>query len=264
MRRLRVSVLGLMALVLAVAVGIAALRFASPVWAGIVLLPTLGVMALSVLGTILRRGPGRAFWLGFALLGWGYMALAAGSWWDRSVNRPELVTTMLLDRIFPIARIDQDPVAQSPIFAPLLAARDDRSQAILAQLDKPISLPFPRATPLEDVLRYIKQATAGPTLPSGILIYIDSIGLDEVGKTESSPVKINVEGVPLRTSLDLLLAQLNLSYRIRDGILMISAKGYEEDAAESFRRVGHCLFALLAAGIGGFAGRAIHATHDES
>ena len=49
---------------------------------------------------------------------------------------------------------------------------DPKSQAILAKLDKPISMPFNEDTPLEDVLKYIKQATTTLDLP-GIPIYVD-------------------------------------------------------------------------------------------
>ena len=65
--------------------------------AGAVLLLTLGAFALAVLAVVYRRGERRAFWLGFALFGWGYMALTAGAWWDRGADRPTLITSLILD-----------------------------------------------------------------------------------------------------------------------------------------------------------------------
>ena len=38
-----------------------------------------------------------------------------------------------------------------------------------------------------------------------------------------SPVHINLEGVPLRTSLRLIVEQLRLSYYVRDGNVIISS-----------------------------------------
>ena len=47
---------------------------------------------------------------------------------------------------------------------------------------------FPNETPLEDVLKYIKQATQGPN-DAGIPIYVDPQGLQEADKTLTSPIR---------------------------------------------------------------------------
>jgi hypothetical protein len=60
--------------------GIAALQDAPETWAGIVLLLTLGLLAVSVLGVIYRRESRRAWWVGFALFGWGDAALTLAPW----------------------------------------------------------------------------------------------------------------------------------------------------------------------------------------
>ena len=94
--------------------------------------------------------------------------------------------------------------------------------AILTMLDKPISMSFGNETPLEDVLKYIKVATKGPN-DNGIPIYIDPEGLQKANKSMTSPVTIDLEGVPLRTTLRLVLKQLGLRYAVKDGILAITA-----------------------------------------
>ena len=43
-----------------------------------------------------------------------------------------------------------------------LLDRDPKTKAILAKLDEPISMSFANETPLEDVLKYIKQRHPGP------------------------------------------------------------------------------------------------------
>jgi len=43
---------------------------ASAAWVAIAATITLGLLLTAVLGAVLRRGPARAFWLGFALFGW--------------------------------------------------------------------------------------------------------------------------------------------------------------------------------------------------
>ena len=82
---------------------------------------------------------------------------------------------------------------------------------------------FNEETPLEDVLKYIKQATTTKTYV-GIQIYLDPEGLKETDTTTASTVRnIDLEGVPLKTTLRLMLRQLGLAYCVRDGVVMISS-----------------------------------------
>ena len=76
MRGFRFRIGSLMGIVLVLAIGFAALKNASATWASAIFLLTCGVLGLAVIGAICRRGADRAGWLGFALFGWGYMALA--------------------------------------------------------------------------------------------------------------------------------------------------------------------------------------------
>jgi len=99
---------------------------------------------------------------------------------------------------------------------------DPKSLAVLKKLDEPVSMSFANETPLADVLAYIKSATAGPK-DTGIPIYVDPIGLQEADITMTSPVTVDMEGVPLRQILYLLLAQLNLTYQVDHGFVFITA-----------------------------------------
>jgi hypothetical protein len=99
--------------------------------------------------------------------------------------------------------------------------KDPKSRQILAKLDEPIAMPFVNEAPLEDVLKYIRTATTTPNF-SGIPIYVDPIGLQEAEKTTTSPVTMDLEGVPLKITLKLMLKQLGLAYCVRDGVLIIS------------------------------------------
>jgi hypothetical protein len=76
MRIVRFPIAGLMGTILVVAIVLAALRNASQTWAGVTFLLTCGVLCLAVVGVVCRNGSERAWWLGFALFGWGYLALA--------------------------------------------------------------------------------------------------------------------------------------------------------------------------------------------
>ena len=103
------------------------------------------------------------------------------------------------------------------------AARD---QAIRNQLEERISMPFPNDTPLDDVKKYIEQSTQDDAagIPKGIPVYVDPAGLQAADKTMAATIAINLEGIPLRTTLRLLLDQINLTYSVDAGLLLIGAK----------------------------------------
>jgi RNA polymerase sigma factor (sigma-70 family) len=103
-------------------------------------------------------------------------------------------------------------------------ADDRRNKAINAKLEERISMNFPNDTPFEDVKKYIEQSTQDEAagLPIGIPIYIDPKALKQVNKTMASTITINVEGVPLRTTLRLILDQIDLVYKVEDGLLIIT------------------------------------------
>jgi hypothetical protein len=115
-----------------------------------------------------------------------------------------------------------------------LLNRDERTKAILTQLGERLTMSFPQETPLEDVLKYIKSNTQSEELdlPSGIPIYVDPIGLQEAEKTLASPVTLDLEGIPLKTSLRLILKQLDLTYTVKDGLMTITSEKADDQPTE--------------------------------
>ncbi len=104
-----------------------------------------------------------------------------------------------------------------------IEAPDDQSQRIVAELGKSVNMSFPTDTPLDDVLKYIRATTKGPAFPDGLPIYVDPIGLQEAERSLNSTVVMDVGQVPLRTSLKLILKQIGLTYRVKDGLLTITS-----------------------------------------
>jgi hypothetical protein len=107
------------------------------------------------------------------------------------------------------------------------------------KLQMKVAMPFANETPLEDVLKYIQAATSedGPGKGEadknaakgepkfGLQIYVDPVGLQEAEKTMTSPITMNLDGVPLSTTLGLVLKQLGLTYSVqKDGILVIDSE----------------------------------------
>ncbi len=105
--------------------------------------------------------------------------------------------------------------------------KDAKSRQVLAKLEEPISMSFAAETPLDDVLKYIKQATTTPTY-AGIPIYVDPIGMQEAERSLNSTVQLDLEGIPLRRTLQLLLTQLGLVYFVDDGMLVITSADSEQ------------------------------------
>ncbi len=139
-----------------------------------------------------------------------------------------------------------------------LAARDTgpKSKATLKKLEEPISMSFASETPLEDVLKYIRQATTTNN-SSSIPIYVDPKGLKDAEATLQSAIRLDLEGVPLKTTLRLMLKQIGLAYCVRDGVLIISSvQGINEELREAQQEMEATDPQDAAAdGFGGGAGR---------
>ena len=115
-------------------------------------------------------------------------------------------------------------VAGGADFGPI-DANDDQSQKIMVELNKPLSMSFNEETTIEDVLKYIKQSTRGQAFANGIPMYVDPIGFSEADKTLASTVRnIDLEGIPLKRTLELILSQLDLTYTVKGGLLTITSK----------------------------------------
>ena len=108
---------------------------------------------------------------------------------------------------------------------------DARNKPIFEALEKPIPMHFPNDTPLSDVVTYVRKATEGRGLPKGIIIYVDPIGMEDADKTTTDTVTMDLEELPLKTTLRLLLKQLSLTYSVEDGLLTITSTASSGDVS---------------------------------
>ncbi|MCA9269024.1 MAG: hypothetical protein KDA41_11165, partial [Planctomycetales bacterium] len=95
-----------------------------------------------------------------------------------------------------------------------LAKRGGAEEKIFEALDQPTTLEFIEA-PLSDVIDYTKDL-------HGIEIQIDKRALEDVGIGTDTPITRNLKGITLRSALRLLLKDLDLTYVIRDEVLLIT------------------------------------------
>ena len=76
MRVPRFRIASMLSAILFVAVGFAALREANDQWDSVLFSLTLLLLLNAVLLAVHRTEGRRAFWIGFALFGWGYLSLS--------------------------------------------------------------------------------------------------------------------------------------------------------------------------------------------
>ena len=98
------------------------------------------------------------------------------------------------------------------------------SQALMARLEEPVRMPFANETPLSDVFAHIERATARRPDEPGIRILVVPEGLAEKERSLNSTIQMDLQGVPLKTSLRLMLDQLGLACAVRDGRLVIHSR----------------------------------------
>jgi hypothetical protein len=240
-------------LVLVTSVSLACARLEPGLWVGLTYLMTWWLIGLTALGALFGRGRRREFWMGATFFGAGFLFLVFNRHpYDEHNPQSFLPTVQFLEALRP--RLGN---ILSRFYA------DDQSTAvrnarILTTLERRVPMPFPQATPLEDVLKYIQDATRGPdgkTIP----IYVDPIGLAESEKTlRSDLMGIDLEDVELRTSLRLLLEPIDLDYTVRDGLLLITSREsmgvlLQDTDKDPLQIAGHCLIAVIAAVLGGLA-----------
>ena len=201
-------------------------------------------------GALVGRPRRREAWLGAALFGAGFMLLPFGRFAGDAWPRPP--TVEFLNELRPWLPAVANGLRADP--ASVTAANARIHQA----LNQTVPMHFLEETPLEDVLKAIKKATIGPD-GNGIPIYVDPLGVVESERPKTSPIRnLDFEGVPIRTSLRLCLEQLGLAYSIKDGLLLITSAELNDEsmrsaANDAYQVVGHCVLALIAAGIGGLA-----------
>jgi hypothetical protein len=105
------------------------------------------------------------------------------------------------------------------------ADEEPESQAIVAQLNRPRAVRFDHKLPLKDAVERIKGLRRGNG-DTAFEIFFGQQDSPEVQKAKGTPVLIDVENVPLRTTLRLLLAQAGMEFSIKKGI-SLSTKARE-------------------------------------
>ena len=102
MRRIRFSIGGLMGFVVVAALGIGGLKASNEFWASASFTLIIVGLVLAIFHAMQGRGKDRAYWVGFAIAGWTYFAVAFGSVGPFRVTCPPLLVELLFDRLEPV------------------------------------------------------------------------------------------------------------------------------------------------------------------
>jgi hypothetical protein len=103
-----------------------------------------------------------------------------------------------------------DLTSNSPAEAKIVAALEDNTELEFAD------------QPLADVVEYLKER-------HGIEIQLDNRALADAGLGSDAPITRNLKGVSLRSALRLTLGELDLTYVIRDEVLLITSNTEAEN-----------------------------------
>jgi hypothetical protein len=93
---------------------------------------------------------------------------------------------------------------------------DPREASIRAALDQKTDIKFVEK-PFSGVVDDLKQR-------HGIEIQLDRRALDDAGIPNNTPITRSIKGVTLRSALNLLLDDLDLTYAVQNGVLMITTE----------------------------------------
>ncbi len=95
----RPTLKGLMVVIALIGVGTGAMIRPNKFWALVLPVFLLTMLLTAILGFLIRRGPKRAYWVGFALFGWAYLVPIL-YWQDETVNDSMSINAMIRRPIF--------------------------------------------------------------------------------------------------------------------------------------------------------------------
>lgn len=96
-------------------------------------------------------------------------------------------------------------------------------------IDQPVTLEFIE-TPLTDLRAYLESVT-------GVQFHLDTRALDDVGVGTDSPLTVTLKEVPLETALDVVLAQLDLTWTVRGNLLVITTPEAAQNPSMMITRI---------------------------
>ncbi len=102
------------------------------------------------------------------------------------------------------------------------------------------TLDWPAGTPLRHVIQRVSDSAPGRgSFPKGLPVVVDPDGLREAGRTLDSPVGVpptdaaTGKPLPLGRQLESVLAPMGLAAVVKDGAIVITARGQAQESSDS-------------------------------
>ena len=225
MRDLRYNIASVLGAIALVAVGFAALRKANGLRDSWLFSVTLGLLMLAVLLAVHRTEAKRAFWIGFALFGWGYLSLSL----IPSIE-PRLITSKALAYLYRTNLFGVRPYAMRVILDPDRMRAHNVSSADIREASQASRIIWPEE---------IVSSRLASRLDGSVLTLESHFNKQE--QWENFILLANSEGEILRLKD---VAKVEMGQPFSNARVMAGSD-------ENFIRIGHSLFALLAAWLGG-------------
>jgi hypothetical protein len=219
-----ISIRMLLAVVAFIALACTSLAWANGIWATTLFTAALGVLLFAMLAAVLRRQQKQAFWIGFAIFGWGYLWLAHWPNGDFPYNAVAFGGTQ---RQWTLQSGQEDSLATTRLLA----------HAYLNWLPKIRPLPSAPATP-PAYTAYSTGTAAGTYVVTGS-------GTPGAPADPSSPP---VYSPPSTTTY---------AYAVP-----VTTPTTSYPAMHEFTRVGHSFFTIIFALVGGCLGTVLYRTRD--
>lgn len=229
--------------ILFVAVGFAALREANDQWDSTLFSLTIALLLIAVLLAVHRTEAGRAFWMGFALFGWGYLILSLVP-----STESRLITTQAL------TYLEKSNFLGNRASVMRIIPDLDRMRAHNVSLDdllKSTAESRMIGSPEEERLRREKGEPQTLEYVRGSYV-LSLVTRDNKPEQYGNLIlRASPEGEILRLK-DVATVQLRTSFFISGG---------GTGTSENFVRIGHSLLALMVGGLGGVLSHKLRPPH---
>jgi hypothetical protein len=237
MRVPRFRIASMLSAILCVAVGFAALREANDQWDSVLFSLTLLLLLSAVLLAVDRTEGRRAFWIGFALFGWGYLSLSL-----ISSTESRLITTQAL------AYLEKANILGNRANVIRFIPDLDRMRTHNLSLDDLLYATRDYSMNVSPEEEQLRQANGG----SQTLEYVRGSYVVSMVTRYNKPeqygniiLKASPDGEILRLK-DVATVQKRSSFLTPGGGM---------GTTENFVRIGHSLFALIVGWLGGASSR---------
>jgi hypothetical protein len=142
------------------------------------------------------------------------LALGVSTTWaeEKKDAKPPKAPKSCCDQMAPACTKCCCEADQCPVLS-----KGDKWREIERRLNAPVRSMSFKDTPLRQVLHDLQGLT-------GINIVPDEPALNEAGIRLDRPITIKLEGVSLKAALDLILHQADLTYTVKDGVLVVTTK----------------------------------------